>query len=246
MPPRAERWLPLLIVVVGGLVYLNSFGADFVFDDAFDIVDNPQIRNFGPAIAPRAGSYRPVVYLSFALNYALAGAKSAWSYHAVNLAVHLIAALALYGIVRRTLLLHAVGRARLLPSREQSATESARQEPRPPTDPGAAPWLALATALLWVVHPLQTEAVTYIVHRYESFMGMFYLLTLYCVIRGATANCSGRSRDACGTRLAWYIGAIVFCALGMGSKEVMITAPVLIFLYDLIFLVPAEADPQGS
>src|SRR5581483_6673180 len=116
-----------------------------------------------------SGPYRPVVLLSFALNHGVWG-NAVWSYHAVNLAVHLIAALALYGIVRRTLLL----------------------EPFRPRFEQSAPWLALVSALVWAVHPLQTESVTYIVHRYESMMGMFYLLTLYGVIRGATATSGGR------------------------------------------------------
>ena len=127
-----------------------------------------------------------------------------WGYHVVNLAIHILGALVLYGVVRRTL---------LCASLRQRYGDEAR-------------WLALAVALIWVVHPLQTESVTYLIQRTESLMGLFFLLTLYCVIRGSTS--SGRR--------GWYAAAVVCCALGMGSKEVMVVAPLTVLLYDRAFL----------
>ncbi|MGA7723717.1 MAG: tetratricopeptide repeat protein, partial [Opitutaceae bacterium] len=85
---------------------------------------------------------------------------------------------------------------------------------------------AFAAALLWAVHPLQTEAVTYVIQRAESLMGLFYLLTLYCFIRGLQP--SGRG--------AWRLLAVAACLLGMGTKEVMVTAPLAVLLYDGIFV----------
>jgi tetratricopeptide (TPR) repeat protein len=120
-------------------------------------------------------------------------------YHVVNLAIHIGAALVLFGIVRLTL--------------------NRRYGP-------AAPEIALATAVLWMIHPLQTESVTYIIQRTESLMGFFYLLTLYCVIRGSESDAPVR----------WYGGAVAACLLGMGTKEVMVTAPVIVLLYDRTFL----------
>ena len=78
----------------------------------------------------------------------------------------------------------------------------------------AAAGIALAVSVLWAVHPLQTESVTYVVQRSESLMTLFYLLTLYCVARGAASQ-----RPSC-----WYAAAVVACALGMLSKPVMVTA----------------------
>jgi tetratricopeptide (TPR) repeat protein len=86
--------------------------------------------------------------------------------------------------------------------------------------------IALAVALLWLVHPLQTEAVTYIIQRCESLMGLFYLLTLYAVVRGATSR----------RPWPWYGAALLSCLCGMGCKQVMITAPVVVLLYDRVFL----------
>lgn len=206
---RYGALVPLLIVNVGVLVYGNSLAGDFVFDDEHDIVENERIQNLWTSWLPTGDVWRPVTVFSFAVNAALS--KDALGFHAVNALIHILAALTLYGIVRRTLLLDQVAK-------------------RHTVTPQAATWLALAVALLWLVHPLQTEAVTYVVHRYESLMGLFYLLTLYCVLRGATAIAHPR---------LWYLAAVVNCALGMGSKEVMVTAPVMVLLYDRIFLSPS-------
>src|SRR5439155_26554763 len=149
---------------------------------------------------------RPVVNFSLAVNYALGG-LDVWGYHAFNLAVHIVAALALYGIVRRTL---------LRPGLRERHSD-------------AAPWVGLAAALIWRVHPLQTESVTYVVQRTELLMGLFFLLTLYCVIRGAEAARPG----------AWYAAAIASSAVGMGSTEVMAMAPVGVLAYDRLFLSPS-------
>jgi tetratricopeptide (TPR) repeat protein len=190
-------------VVAGLIAYANSFAGAFVFDDMLNIVGNPRVHHLWPFWRVMAGRSRPLVELSVAINYALGGLDP-WGYHALNLAVHLLAGLTLYGIVRRTL-------------------ESERFQGR---HFRTSSWLAAAVATIWVVHPLQTESVTYIIQRAESLMGLFVLLTLYCVIRGAS---SPRPRP-------WYLAAVGACLLGMGSKEVMVTAPILVLLYDRLFL----------
>jgi protein O-mannosyl-transferase len=112
--------------------------------------------------------------------------------------------LSLFGIVRRTLLTP-----RLRERWEDAATP-----------------LAFAVAFLWAVHPLLTEAVTYVVQRTEVLAGLFYLVTFYCVIRGATAA----------RGWGWYAAAVAACALAMGSKEAAISAPLVVLLYDRVFL----------
>lgn len=86
--------------------------------------------------------------------------------------------------------------------------------------------LAFVTAALWTLHPLQTQSVTYVVQRAESLVGLFYFLTLYCFIRGA------RPVDS----PTWQIGAVLACAAGMASKEVMVSAPLMVLLYDRTFV----------
>jgi tetratricopeptide (TPR) repeat protein len=208
-----RRWDIIIggaIIVIAALwVYHNSFAVPFVLDDYPAITGNTKIRHLWPiwdALSPSATSVvggRPVVNLSFAINYALGG-TAVWGYHALNLAIHILVALTLFGILRRTFL------SSLL--RERFGTSATR--------------LALAVAVLWTVHPLQTEAVTYISERCESLMGLFYLLTLYCFIRGADSTQSGW----------WYALSVVACLLGMASKEVMVTAPMIVLLYDRIFV----------
>jgi len=197
----------LIAVTILG-AYHNSFGVPFVFDDGPATLGNPSIRSLWPvwgALSPPAGTTvagRPIANLTLAVNYALSG-TGPWSYHALNLLFHILGALALYGVVRRTVL------------RPGLSGRFGRH---------AAP-LALAAALLWALHPLQTEAVTYVVQRVESLMGLFYLLTLYCFIRSVE---SARP-------LGWQACAVTACLLGMATKEVMVTAPLLVLLYDRTF-----------
>ncbi|MEJ2704590.1 MAG: tetratricopeptide repeat protein, partial [Sedimentisphaerales bacterium] len=173
-----------------------------VFDDAH-IANNPGIRSLWPLSEAISGMpTRPVVGLSLALNYAIFSNRTA-GYHIFNLAIHLLASLALFGIVRRTLLSERL-RARF---GEHAAV------------------LAWLTAAIWAVHPLQTESVTYLIQRCESLMGLFYLLTLYSAIRAIQSRRSA----------VWSAVSVLCCALGMGSKEIMATAPVVVLLYDRTF-----------
>jgi tetratricopeptide (TPR) repeat protein len=179
-----------------------------IFDDLPAIRDNPTLQHFpaGRNLAPPQAnplSRRPVVNLTFALNCAIGG-LDVRGLHAGNLIIHLLAALALFGILRRTL---------LAPPLEERFGRAASA-------------LAFAAALIWTVHPLLTESVTYLTQRTESLMGLLYLLTLYCAIRGASSGHPWR----------WYAASVAACALGMGAKEVMATAPVVVLLYDRCFL----------
>lgn len=202
----ARMFFPILIVAAGLAAYHNSFAGTYVLDDDKFLLNNARIREVFPLSKTMRGR-RPIVDLTLAVNYKLSGGgarPAVDGFHRFNLVVHLFAGLALFGIVRRT-----------LSGRRLGATFG----------PEAA-WLALIVALIWVVHPLQTQSVTYLIQRGESLMGLFYLLTLYCVIRGAGSTMA----------IWWYFWAVVCCALGMGSKGVMVTAPALVLLYDRVFI----------
>jgi tetratricopeptide (TPR) repeat protein len=205
-------WSLALLLVVGGLAaYANSFSAPFVFDDHGSIVDNPNLRRLWPLKSAWSGPVqsavagRPVVSLSLAVNYLIADGLSPSGFRAWNLTVHLLVGLALFGVVRRTL---------AAPSLIARFGDTADL-------------LAWACALVWLVHPLHTEVVDYVTQRTESTMGLFYLLTLYAAIRTMPAPPEGRRR--------WTAIAIAACALGMGSKESMVTAPVMVLVYDAVF-----------
>lgn len=204
-PRWAERGRPLvfgLVVVAAVLgVYWTSLPAPFTLDDYRWILFNGRIRTFEYLIWNPGP--RPVVQASLWLNYSL-GQVYPVGYRLFNVLVHCAAALVLMDIVRRTL--------RLISER-----------------PGAARWadlLALQVALIWALHPLQTQSVTYVIQRCESMMGMFYLLCLYGLLRGS------QSKKA----WLWYALSIVALALGLRCKAVIVTAPVLLLLFDRAYL----------
>jgi tetratricopeptide (TPR) repeat protein len=228
---RSSRivWLAACALVLAtAAAYSNSFSGPFVFDDTSSIVSNPTIRSLWPPwealSTPRVGvtvGGRPILNFSLALNYAFSG-TSVTGYHVGNLLIHLGAALALFGLLRRTLTKASAGG--WTPQRPWATH-------LPETD---VTLLAFAIAALWAVHPLQTESVTYLIQRAESLMGLFYLLTLYSFAR-ATDHHSATSR-----RL-WLAASIASCFLGMGAKEVMVSAPVLVLLYDRTFVAGSFA-----
>jgi tetratricopeptide (TPR) repeat protein len=207
---RALRRAAILALALSAIVvYRGTLAAPLIYDDRLWITWNPSIqhlRSLAAILSPAPGSVvfgRPVLSLSLALNYAISG-DHAWSYHLANLGIHILAALTLFGIVERTLA--------FMPARFPAANDRTLA--------------AFAVALLWAVHPLQTESVTYVIQRAESLMGLFYLLTLYAFIRGAQPP---------GTR-SWHMLAVLCCALGMATKEVMVTAPLLVLAYDRTFV----------
>ncbi len=233
-PRRLAGWVGAALIALAALLaWGNSFRGPFVLDDLPAIADNPTIREWRTALTPpnngETVTGRPLVNLSFALNHALAakgppapetpgapGPDDVFGYHALNLAIHLGAALALLGLARRVLAGPALGK-------NFSA-------PAGPLAPGASTGdvLAFFIALLWTVHPLQTGAVTYIAQRAESLCALFYLLTLYALARGAAAGGGVRS-------WGWLAAGVVACLGGMASKEVMVSAPLLVLLLDRAF-----------
>jgi tetratricopeptide (TPR) repeat protein len=197
-----------VLVLLGAVVYFNSFAGSLHFDDRTVITENASIRpgaGWSALLSPPAASGasgRPVANLSFALNYRLSGLEL-WSYHALNLALHIAAAGLLLGLVRRTLRLPAAG------GRDERNSAG----------------LALAIAALWLVHPVQTGVVTYLSQRTEALLGFFYLLTLYAFVRATSTP--GR---------VWPVVTVAACALGMVSKQSMVTAPLVVLLYDRTFV----------
>jgi tetratricopeptide (TPR) repeat protein len=203
----------VLLVAAVALCYWNSLGAPFLFDDIDAVVNNPTIRHLASQAAlnpPADGNTamgRPVINFSFAINHAISGER-VWSYHALNVAIHTLAALTLMSIVRRTL---------SGPVLREHFGAAARP-------------LGFLIALLWALHPLQTESVVCIAQRAESLCGLCYLLTLYGFIRGAEPGArSGR----------WFAFSAAVCLVGMGAKEVMGTAPLVVLLYDRTFVAGA-------
>lgn len=210
-------WRAAAIAAVILAAYSNSFRGPFVIDDQASVVQNPAIRDLTrldrvlspPRDSPVAG--RPLVNLSFAIDYALSG-LGVTAYHVTNLAWHMACAWLLFGVVRRTL---------TLPSMPPGLVEEA-------------PNLALAVALVWGVHPLTTEVVDYVSQRTESMMAFCLLLTLYAAIRSHAP--AGR------VLRGWHALAIVACLAGTVCKETIAAAPLLVALYDRVFLYRSWRD----
>lgn len=235
IPSRARIALAGGVLALAALaVYANSLACPFVFDDQPTIVSNPSIRHLWPLRdvlwPPASGggaAGRPLLNLALALNYA-AGGLDVRGYHAVDVLLHALVALVLFGVVRRTL---EFGSCRSL-----LAGESAGESRASSLLHSEALLPAFTAALLWAVHPLLTESVVLAVNRAELLAALFYLLTLYGFIRGVA------SRTTSGRWLAVSVGA---CLLGMASKEWMVSAPLLVLLYDRTF-VAGSFGPHGN
>ncbi len=203
-----------------------------IFDDPTAIQDNPSIDHLWPISrplpsTPTAG--RPVANYSLALDHAFnrligvdqqpdpGGPDKTVAYHCTELLLHLAAGLLLFGIVRRTLL-------------AQRYRERWRRY---------ASGVALFVTGLWLLHPIQTEAVDYLAQRSEVLVSCFYLATLYASIRAWDAG-SDRARRR------WYAAGVAACLLGMGSKEVMVSAPLMVMLYDRAFRLDAWRALRGD
>jgi len=187
---------PLLLILAVALTYANSLGGPFILDDQATIVQNPQIKDLSDVRA----------VLVPASETPIAGRPLASLTFAVNYAVN---GLDVRGYHIVNIALHALCALLLMLVARRTLEAS----------------VAFAAALLWAVHPLNSEVVNYISQRTESLMAAFYLLTLYAAIR---------ARNERGVR--WTLTAVASCAAGLACKESMATAPLIVALYDRIFL----------
>lgn len=217
---RTELLAAALLVAAVWIVYWPSLDAPFVCDDASTVVENDSLRRLWPLVGneevrgplspamdlPTSG--RPLVNLTFALNYQLGGLVTR-GYHVINVLLHTLNVLLLAALVRRALLLPYF---------------NGKFE-------GAAGAIGFTVALLWAVHPLNTEAVVYLTQRTELLVSFFYLTTLYTSLRFFSER-----------RPGWGWLAVFACWGGMASKEIMATAPVLVLLLDRTFVSGSLRD----
>jgi Flp pilus assembly protein TadD len=192
----------VLICFAGIAVYANTLGSPFVLDDITSITNNVITRNFQISFQSRI-----VTYLSLALNYRVHG-LDVTGYHLVNLGIHLINGMLVFSFLK---LVHKTPR---LSDSGLSGRETAL--------------IALFSALLFICHPLQTQAVTYISQRATSLATLFYLAThvLYLAAR------SSRSRNR---TIVFGVAAFVSALLAMGAKEIAFTLPLTLLLVEFIF-----------
>lgn len=201
----------LIILVIGLAAYSNSFKVPFVFDDGNNIVLNKKIHiyelTFQELKKVFLRSYevdRTVAMLSFAANYYF-NRLEVFGYHLVNFLIHIAMGMSIYFFSIMTL---------TLPSTQKRYGKYARQ-------------IAVVSALLFVVHPVQTQAVTYIVQRMTSMAALFYMLSILAYI-------NARKEDT--ARPMLFIALSVLCGLlSFGSKQNAVVLPATILLYEIYF-----------
>lgn len=201
---------PAILILLGMLIYANSLHGDFHFDDYYFVRDNTAIRditNIEAVTHARSVPARAVSFLTFALNYHFHG-NDVFGYHVVNLAIHLMASLCVWWLIGLTfktprMVKEGISRHGFL--------------------------IAGATAFLFLVHPIQTQAVSYISQRFASLAALFYLLSLCAYIKGRLTRHRLNSNR-------FFILSLMSALLGMFTKQTVLTLPLTIFLYEFFFL----------
>jgi tetratricopeptide (TPR) repeat protein len=244
----SERYLilfPILVFLLTFFAYSNTFYGEFQFDDDVAILFKEQIRNpskffqINPFHSLTHGG-RPVTDFTFALNYYFGGIN-VLGYHIFNFIIHILNGVLVYYFVLLTM---------------QSSRLSISYH-------GRAQFIALLTSGIFLLHPIQTEAISYISQRYESLASLFYLLSLVAYIKARLMQQSaisyqqsaphpslpleggglGKGWMLPATRYTLYALSVVSGILALGSKEIAITLPVVILVYDFYFLFTPHPSP---
>lgn len=221
----------LLIVLLCILVYSDTFDYPFAGDDEANISDNPIIRDFeyfkNPSEIKNIRYYKDIKKffesryignLSFALNYRLHG-LDVFGYHALNVLIHVINALLVYWLVIITF---------RTPYFRNLQNHNDRN------------LVAFFSALIFAVHPIQTQAVTYIVQRFTSLATLFYLLALVFYIKSrliqevAVSNQQSDEKQRV-KAIIWYLFSVLSAVFAMKTKEISFTLPLMIALYEFMF-----------
>lgn len=188
---------------IGLLVYSNSFGVPFQLDDIPVIAQNPLIRHLSDVFDLfRFDPTRFVTHFSFALNYHFHGFH-VFGFHLINTLLHIACAVSVYFLIRRTL----------------NLARSPKEY-----NPGPVEVISFFSALIFLVHPIQTESVTYIVQRSVLWASLFYLsaLNLYLKLK---ANFSWRL----------YVLSWLIVVAGTVSKPIFVTVFLVVLLYEVCF-----------
>jgi hypothetical protein len=207
-----------VIFLLGAATYSNALDGPFVFDSRVNIVENPYMsiseldyeQLYGAGFKSPVAS-RPVANVSFALNYYFGGYEPA-GYHLVNLGIHVVNGILVYCLALITF-------GQLSGLTNAGSLQSA--------GPSVA-WKSLAAAGVFTVHPIQTQAVTYVVQRMTTMAVMFYLLSMLLYIYGLRSNTRPK-------RWSLWTACLASWTMALGSKEVAATFPLMVLLYRWYF-----------
>ena len=204
------------LFLAGALIYSNTFSSSFHFDDTLSIVENPlimNIRNLG-----NIWNFWPtrfVTYFSVALNYHF-GRLDVFGYHLFNLITHVSASFMVFWLISLPFLTPGLQNKNIIRN--------------------SIP-ISLFAGLIFLAHPIQTQGVTYIIQRAVSLASLFYLLSLCCYVKSRLLKQNTRSAKL------YYAGSLFACFLAMFSKEMAITLPFMIILYEAYFLKTEQKLP---
>lgn len=213
--PRVSFVLVLAVVSILGLAaYSNSFKTTFHYDDLPKIRDNQAIQQF-PDLGPIWQNHKTrfLVYLSLALNFGI-GKLDVFGYHLFNFLIHLAAALCVFLLARALL-----------------------QTPQKRADPAAADpdVAAFGASLLFLCHPIQTQAVTYTIQRATSMATLFYLVSILLYLKWRREP-----------KTAVYIGALAAAAAATFCKPIAMTLPLAILLIEAVFFPAADSKKRAA
>ena len=215
-----------LITAIAAVIYSNSFDCSFHFDDQHAIVENYAIHRFD--VKQIFSSSRPILELTLAVNYYF-GKLDVFGYHLVNLLLHISNGIMLYFILLWTA---------NLPSMKEKYGQRAYR-------------IALYASLIFIAHPIQTQAVTYIISRSSVLATTFYLLSLFLFIKAFQKSSKLKAQSSKGenpkpetrnsklkTQNSKFYLASAFLAscLGMGTKQIAATLPLILLVYDFYFI----------
>src|SRR3989338_567242 len=227
-----------LILIISIAIYFNTFSSPFVFDDISSIADNYKIRDLSNFYDLSGTRY--IGFLSFALNYKF-GVLNVFGYHIVNIIIHIINGLLVYYLILLTF---------KTPVMERTTTKI--QDARFKMQDSKI--IALMVSLIFVSHPIQTQAVAYIVQRFTSLCTLFYLLSLVLYVK---ARLLYSKQYAVGSRqsgftsyyllpIIIYLVSLFSAILAMKTKEISWTLPFIVLLYEFMFLSPFSFQPFGK
>lgn len=208
----------LLIGILSALIaaaYANTINSPFIMDDDHTIVQNPFIKIDDLSVESLKHSLkysgnRWLPTITFALNYYIGGLDVS-GYHFFNIFIHIAASAVLFFLAKTTLSL--VGNKALNDNRLL---------------------VAFFAAALWALHPVQTNAVTYIVQRMTSMAGLFYMLCMLLYIYGR--QCEGRTIIR---KILLYLGSMLCALCAISSKQTAAMLPIMILAYEVYFFKPA-------
>jgi Tfp pilus assembly protein PilF len=220
-PKNIPAKVLVLVIFLTGimLLYANTLSSPFTFDDSqilsnyFIAQDSFSLENLDRIRAMSPNKWRIFPNISFALNYYLGGSE-VFGYHLLNIIIHIAATFIFYLLAQATLNLP------VLAGRFQRSTE-----------------IAFTAALLWAVHPLQTNAVTYIVQRMTSMATLFFLLAMLCYVKARITEDNSR-------RIILFAATFLLGVMALFSKENSGMLPVMILGYEFFFLAGPTQDKK--